>query len=301
MHLECSLSAEIKNSHFWSKRTFEGSMVPDVFTLHKIVGGDEVTFPFSPQDYQRYVFGDGKLAHRFGVDLAKALLAHSPGFRVAQPPTSSPTDDVAVAVLTGHVPTSTHSLRNHFVAYLNRRLIADNARPALKIDIHTVGKDKKARDDLQPTKSEAFRIDAEHLGKDRTIIVLADIRTSQDREDRIQQSFNERNLANRILFVYLVDGLITTALWPILSYVINPSLKDVETISQAPNFEMNGCFVQFLLGRDYAEFCQFIRRQDDCFTRLLLEYAICGRYYDDEDHQYNVEFLQWEVEARESM
>jgi hypothetical protein len=64
---------------------------------------------------------------------------------------------------------------------------------------------------------------------------------------------------------------------------------------------MNECFVRFILGRDEEYFCKFLRRQDDCFVRLLLDYAIGGRYYEDELYQQNVKFLQWEIRARESM
>jgi hypothetical protein len=264
-------------------------MVQDVFSFHRIVGSNDVVFPFSLKDYQHYVFGDDRLAHRFGTDLAKAYIQNS-----------SPTDDYAVAVLSESVPTSTHSLRNHFVAYLNRRLIAS---PALKIDFHREVVDAKARLDSQTNREDAYHIDAERLVS-RHLIVLADIQTSLNREDRIRTSFHEQGITNTMTFAYLVslDGPATTAaLSPFLSSVINPSMKVIESIAQTSNFLMNECFVRFVLGRDYVEFCPFIRRQYDHFARLLLDHAISGHYYDDEDHEQNVEFLLWEVEARESM
>jgi hypothetical protein len=267
-------------------------MVQDIFSLHNIVGSDNVTFPFLLQDYQRYVFGDDKLAHRLGTDLAKAYIHHS-----------NPTDDIVVAVLSNTVTTATHSLRDHFVAYLNRHLIANNASPALRIDFYCGVKDAKARLGPQTIRNDAYHIDAERLGS-RAVIVVADIRTSRNREDRIRTSFCERGIANTITFAYLVslDGAATTAsLSPFLSSVISPSLKDLESIAQDSHFVMNECFVRFALGRVYGEFCRFIRRRDDHFARLLLDHAICGHYYDDEDHEHNVAFLLWEVEARESM
>jgi hypothetical protein len=267
-------------------------MVQDVFSLHSIVGSDNVTFPFPLNEYQRYVFGDDRLAHRLGTDLAKAYIHNS-----------NPIDDYAVAVLSETVPTATHSLRNHFVAYLNRHLIANNARPALKIDIHPGVKDAKARLGPQSNGGDAYHIDAERLGN-RTVVVLADIRTSQDREDRIRRSFCERGMRNPITFVYLVslDGpIMTAALSLFISSIVNPTMKDIENIAQTNNFVMNECLVRFVLGRDYGEFCQIIRRQDDHFVRLLLDHAISGHYFDDDEHEHNVQFLLWEIEARESM
>jgi hypothetical protein len=266
-------------------------MVQDVFSLHNSVGRDAAAFPFSLKDYQRYVFGDGRLAHRLGTDLARAFI----------PTISNPADDFAVAVLSEKIPTATHSLRNHFVAYLNRHLIANNATPALKIDFHDAGMNAKARNGPQCSRKPAYHIDVERLG-DRTVIVLAEIRTSQDREDQIRSSFGERGITTVFVYLATLDGSATTAaISSFLSSVINPSMKDVENIAHATNFVMNECFVQYLLGKEYVEFCQFIRRQDDHFARELLDHAISGHYYNDEDHEHNVHFLIWEVEARESV
>jgi hypothetical protein len=266
-------------------------MVQDVFSLHNIVGSDEAAFPFSLKDYQRYVFGDDRLAYRLGTDLARAFI----------PTISHPTDDFAVAVLSEKVPTATHRLRNHFVAYFNRHLIANNASPALKIDFHVAGVNAKTRDRPQCNKKSAYHIDVERL-ENRTLIVLAEIRTSQDREDRIRASFGERGITTIFAYLASLDGSATSAtISSFLSTVVNPSTRDIENIAQANSFVMNECFVQFTLGREYEEFCKFIRRQDDHFVRELLDHAISGHYYNDEDHEHNVKFLLWEIEARESV
>ena len=287
-------------------RTLRGSMVHEVFSLHKITIGDPIPFPFAVKDYQRYVFGDDKLAHRFGTDLAKAFIAHGPGFGHAHPTRLATTTtsnqrptDVAVAVLSGYVPTAIHSLRNHFVSCLNRHLIAIDARPALKIDVYGIGEDPQARHGPQAKP----HVDRERL-EARTLIVLSDIRMSQDWEERTSHSLRDLHIDNKIVFAYLAspdEPAHTAALSPILSFVANPTIKEVESIAQADQFTMNECFVQFVLGRDHVEFCQFVRRQGDFSVRLLLDYAIGGKYYEDEVYKQNVKFLLWDVEARESM
>ncbi|KAI4952782.1 hypothetical protein J4E91_003256 [Alternaria rosae] len=264
-------------------------MVQDVFSLHNIVGRDETAFPFSLKDYQKYVFGDDRLAHRLGTDLARAFI----------PTISNPTDDFAVAVLSEKVPTATHSLRNHFVAYLNRHLIANNATPALKIDFHDAGANAHARNGPDCKKKSSYHIDVERVGS-RTLIVLAEIRTSQEREDRIRSSFGERGITTVFAYLASLSGSATTAaISSFLSQVVSPSMRDIEDIAHATKFVMNECFVQFVLGREYAEFCKFIRRQDDYFARELLDHAIGGHYYNHEDYEHNVQFLIWETEARE--
>lgn len=282
-------------------------MVDDVFSLHQIKGENKVTFPFNIKDYQRYVFGDDRLAYRFGTDCAKAFIAHCSGSRDAQHqaiPESSQNkaDDVAVAVLSDYVPTATHSLRNHFVAYLNRHLISTKANPALKIDINVAQDSSRAWTGPQ-AGPEFYHLDSDRLGG-RFIILLNDIRLSQNQEHRIRTSLRSLQIENRIIFVYLaavLDPHEAASLPPILSFIVSPSLKDVEDIVQARAFVMNECFVRYILGRDEEEFCRFLRRQDDSFTRLLLDYAIGGRYYDSDMYQTNVKFLQWENGTRESV
>ncbi|KAH6639564.1 PRTase ComF-like protein [Boeremia exigua] len=283
-------------------------MVDNVFALHQITGDDEVTFPLNIKDYQRYVFGDDKLAHRFGTDCAKAFIANGSGSKAAQHPTTTPgsnqsaADDIAVAVISDYVPTATHSLRNHFVACLNRHLVSTNANPAIKIDINTVEDTPHERNGPQ-AETAIYRIDRERVGR-RTIIVLSDIRLSQDREHQIRASLRSAKVDNPLTFVYLItvlDPSKSKYLSPILGFIISPSVKDVEDIAYATSFLMNACFVQYVLGRDDEEFCRLLRRQDDGFARLLLDYAIGGRYYDNELYQANVKFLQWEVGTRESL
>ncbi|KAF2622392.1 hypothetical protein BU25DRAFT_352485 [Macroventuria anomochaeta] len=283
-------------------------MVDNVFSLHQITGEDEVLFPFNIKDYQRYVFGDDRLAHRFGTECAKAFIAHGSGTRAAQHTTTTPTsnqsaaDDVAVAALSGYIPTATHSLRNHFVAYLNRHLVSTNANPAIKIDINTVEETSPGRNG-PPTGTEIYRIDRERVGR-RAIIVLSDIRLSQGREHQIQTSLRSAHIDNPITFAYLasiLDPPRSASLSPILGFIVSPSIKEVEDIVLAPSFVMNACFVQYVLGMDDEEFCRFLRRQYDSFARLLLDYAIRGRYYSNDLYQANVKFLQWEVGTREGL
>jgi hypothetical protein len=280
-------------------------MVDNVFALHQVQGEDGVTFPFNIKDYQRYVFGDDRLAHRFGTDCAKAFIARGSGSKAAQHTTTTPTsnqsaaDDFAVAVLADYVPTATHSLRNHFVAYLNRHLVSTNANPAIKIDINLVEKSSNGPNG----PSEIYRLDRERVGR-RTVIILSEIRMSHNQERQLQKSLCFSDANNPIIFVYLASILEPSkamSLPPILGFIVSPSLKDVEDIAHGPSFVMNASFVQYLLGNDDEEFCRFLRRQDDCFARLLLDYAIGGRYYSDELYHANVKFLQWEVGTRDSL
>ncbi|KAI8932519.1 hypothetical protein NX059_010697 [Plenodomus lindquistii] len=271
-------------------------MVSEVISLYKIAGGEHAFYPFSIQDYQRYVFGDDKRAHQFGTDLAKAFIA-------TKTINQSFTNSVAVAVLSGSIPTATHSLREHFVAYLNRYLISLPTRPAIKINIYHMDKDVGVRTVPNDKSMDTYHIDGMRLGE-RSLVVLADVRMTKDWEDDIVRSLRVEKIDNPIIFSYIaaLDGRPqTTSLSPLMSSVVSPTVKDIEAIAQAGGFTMNKSFVHFILGRDYAVFCSFVRRQNDCLVRRILDYAIVGLYYQDDEYGQNFEFLRWEVEARESV
>jgi hypothetical protein len=282
-------------------------MVHDVFSLHKIAGGYNVKFPFSVRDYQRYVFGDDKLAHHFGTDLAKAFVAHGPGRPAQNTDTTTSNqglaENFAVAVLSGYAPTATHRLREHFTAYLNRHLAANNARPARKIDI--IGTKDGCAVQLTPQASgtNAHHVDNAYLGR-RTLIILGDVRTCKSQEEAINESLKRLNINNTVIFAYLAmldDCTSPIALSSTLSSIVSPAIKDIDNIAQSARFIMTEACARYLLGRDYTEFCRFIRVQDDFFARLLVDYAIGGGYHEDELYKHNFKFLLWDVEARESM
>lgn len=278
-------------------------MVHDVFTLHTIAAGDGVKFPFSIKDFQRYVFGDAKLAHRFGTDLAKAFIASNPTIGATQGSNSTLSTDVAVAVLTGYAPTATHNLREHFTAYLNRHLLSHRGRPARKINIGAITNGCAARREPQATNIDTHHIDTVQLG-DRMLVILGDIRMRKDQEEVINASLRTLKIQNKVIFVYLTafdDFTNTAAISSTLSAIVGLPLKDVDNIAQSAHFKMTEAFARFMLGREYGEFCRFLRGQDDCFARLLLDYAIGGGFYEDELYEQNVKFLLWEIDARESV
>lgn len=278
-------------------------MVQDVFALHTISAKEEVKFPFSIRDYQRYVFGDDKLANQFGRDLAKAFIAGYPTNGNTQGTKDSSSNEIAVAVLSGYAPAATYNLRDHFTAYLNRHSIACGGRPVRKIDIFAIADGCAVRRDPQTICVDAHHVDAVHLGE-RMLIILGDIRMREDQENSIRESLRALNIKNKVVFVYLAvfEQLTkTAALSSALSSVVGLSLKDVDNIGQSAHFKMTEAFARYVLGRDYSEFCRFLRGQDDYFARLLLDYAIGGGYYEDELYEQNVKFLLWEVDARESV
>jgi hypothetical protein len=282
-------------------------MVHDVFSLHKIDGACDVKFPFSIKDYQHYVFGDDRLAHHFGTDLAKAFVTRGPGSPAHDTNTTTINqsfgDHIAVAVLSGYAPTATHRLREHFIAVLNRHLVANNARPARKIDI--IGTKDGCATQLTPQASgiDTYHINSAYLGR-RTLIILGDIRTCKRQEDAINRSLKKLKIDNTVVFAYLAaldDPTESGALSSILSSIVSPAIKDIDNIAQSSRFVMTEAVARFLLGRDYTEFCRFIRLQDDFFARLLVDYAIGGGYHEDELYKHNFKFLLWDVEARESI
>lgn len=282
-------------------------MVRNVFSLHKIAGGDDVKFPFPVKEYQRYAFGDDRLAHTFGTDLAKAFIAHSPGTGVAKDTKTTsphgPTNDVAVAVLSGYVPTAIHNLREHFAAYLNRHLVSNNRQAARKIDLIRTNDACAVRGEPQANRADTYHLDTTLLAR-ATLVILGDICMCDSQEEAISESLRLQKIDNTVVFGYLAcmdSSTSTSALSSTLSIIVSPSIKDIDNLAHSRYFTMTEAFARFVLGQDYHEFCRFLRGQDDFFARKLLDYAIGGKYYEDELYKHNFKFLLWEIDARESI
>lgn len=259
-----------------------------------------MNFPFPVKDYQRYVFGDDKLAHLFGTDLAKAFIARAGAAQdTSFASNQEPSTDVAVAVLSDRIPTATHNLREHFTAYLNRHLISEKQRPAYKIDLIRV----TARHEPHASRTNTYHVDPAYLGS-RTLIILGDIRMSTEQEEAISNSFKSRKIENTIVFAYLAtldESVNTSALSSTLSSIVSPSIRDMDSLAHSRYFSMTEAFARFVLSRDYAEFCRFLRGQDDFLARKLLDYAIGEVHLEDELYKNNLKFLKWEIDARESI
>ncbi|PSN65227.1 hypothetical protein BS50DRAFT_53674 [Corynespora cassiicola Philippines] len=268
-----------------------------VFSLHSIRSEEPSTLPFAPKDYARFKFGDDGSAHRFGSQLAQAFIAEKLG--VFQ----DSSKDIVVAAASDYVPSATHALRQHFVAYLNRHLITTDCKPAQKIDIYRqkergVIECAGTRDQKQPKST--FHIDRERVGG-QILIVVDDLRSTQAQEEELNRTFKGPHLPAKVFFVYLAEIADPKVASSVTKSLAFPSVhvKDVEAIAQSRSFVMSSTCVEFVLLLGHVEFCQFIRRQDDGFVQLLLDYAIGGYYHADPRCLENFKFLLWEAKARE--
>jgi hypothetical protein len=282
-------------------------MVQHVLSLHTIAEKDNLESSFSIKDYQRYVFGDDRLAHQYGTDLAK-VIAREPALKASQcsnntPNNSTSRNDVTVAVLSDHVATATHRLREHFMCQLNHHLISIKCRPARKIAITATSMSNTIHQDFSKLEREIENIDFKDL-QGGLLIVLGDIRMCQEPEDVINSSLKAFNLDIPVIFAYLavLHGPATAAvLSPKLYSVINPSLEIVESIAQSASFAMNEAMARYVLGYENVKFCRFVRGQYDSFVKLLMDYAVGRGFGEDVLYEHNFKFLAWEVDARDSI
>ncbi|KAF2875786.1 PRTase ComF-like protein [Massariosphaeria phaeospora] len=274
-----------------------------VYSLHKITSDEPSTLSFSPKEYSRFKFGDDRISHRFGIELAKAFTANVLGL------IQDSSTEFSVAVSYEYTPSAAYGLRSHFVSYLNRYLVSHKCNPAHKVDIYrsmsyTVDyatQDATTRARLM--NKARFQIDRERVAG-QTIIVLDDMRVTGSHEERIKRMLREANLVNRVFFVYFAE-VTNHSISPTIEHRLNSagvsSFKEIEALAQSGKFCMNNRVVKDVMSREHVEFCQFLRRQDDDFAHLLLDCVIGSRYYDRVEYRENFKFLLWEVKARESI
>jgi hypothetical protein len=159
-----------------------------------------------------------------------------------------------------------------------------------------------SRGEPQSHRTDMYHIDKVLLGR-ATLVVLGDLRMCDSQEEAISGSLRSQKINNAIVFGYLACAASTntSALSSTLSTIVSPPIKDIDNLAHSRYFSMTEACVRFVLGQDYNEFCRFLRGQDDFFARKLMDYAIVGKYHQDELYKHNFKFLQWEIDARESI
>ncbi|KAF2731378.1 hypothetical protein EJ04DRAFT_514648 [Polyplosphaeria fusca] len=268
-------------------------MSANVHSLHQITPGELDRLPFSARDFSLFQLGDTRLARGFGMQLAK----HFTQRILAQEQGSAP--GVVVLFAGPHIPTASNQLRHQFTYYLNRFLISQDRAIARNVDI-CASTDEPCR--CEETGKVVMSTGDTQLEGKRCIFVDK-IRRSAEYEESIRCTLEEKH-AKFVHFLYvaaLPDAAPNPALEENLRRAAIKSFKDLDMLVQKSWFAMTTEFARFMFRSSNAEFCQFLRRQEDDFAHHLLNVGMIGECFASEDCKENFGFLLWDVEARESL
>ncbi|MES2377460.1 MAG: phosphoribosyltransferase family protein [Bacteroidota bacterium] len=262
------------------------------YSLHKI----ETTadFGFSPAKYSRFKFGDNEVARLFGIALAEGFIKENLSKLLV------PTELVVISSPYSFIPTATFTLKNHFVARLNRWLAEQGLPVVQETKVHRTITYKEdygeldAAERLKLIGNDSFHIDKDFL-KGKTLVFLDDIKITGGHERMIMKMIDAYNLDNTIYMLYfaeLVNSNIHPSVENYLNYYSVQTIFDLNDIIKSGQFCINTRIVKYILNYEHESFCVFLQDKTDEFINTLYDMALGNSYHTMESYQLNLNHIK---------
>lgn len=262
------------------------------YSLHKIT--DETKLGFSPNDYSRFKFGDGKVARSFGINLARGFIKEvlSEGALDKQL--------VVISSPYAFVPTATYAMKTPFVYELNHWLADKDIPVVQEAKVHRTITYKEdygnldAEQRLALITRDSFHIDSAFL-EGKTLLFLDDIRITGSHERMIERMIAANNIENDIYMLYfaqLVNENIHPSIENTLNYHYVKSIFDLDDIIKNDDFQINTRIVKYLLSSEATSFAVFIKNQCESFIRNLYNMALGNSYHRIENYSANIIYIK---------
>jgi hypothetical protein len=262
------------------------------YSLNKITTTND--FGFSPAKYSRFKFGDNEVARLFGTALAEGFIDNNLS------KLSAHNELVVISSPYSFIPTATFTLKNHFVARLNRWL-ADQGLPVVQeTKVHRTITYKEdygeldAAERLKLIGNDSFHIDKGFL-KGKTLVFLDDIKITGGHERMIMKMIDAYNLDNTIYMLYfaeLVNANIHPSVENYLNYYSVQTIFDLDDIIKSGQFCINTRIVKYILNYEHESFCIFLQDKTDEFINTLYDMALGNSYHTMESYQLNLNHIK---------
>jgi len=254
-------------------------LIQKSYSLHKIERADK--FPFKPSEYSRFKYGDGQIAERFGVALAKGFIAH----HLEKEKVTK--QIVVLSSPYSFIPTATNEMTKYFIYELNTWLVSNHLPVVQQTKIHRTTSYKEdygaldAAARLALIGNDEFHIDKTFL-EDKLVIFIDDIRITGSHERMISRMVEHYGLTNDHYFLYfaeLVNAQVHPNIENLLNYYEVKSIFDLSDIINNPKFAFNTRIVKFILHADSNAFNVFLPSQSFDFIYHLYHLSLGNNYH----------------------
>lgn len=262
------------------------------FSAFQIDRQDE--FPFSPDDYSRFKFGDGKVAEKFGFQLARSFIQSHEDFLLGGKPM------VVISSPYAHIPTASFHMKRHFVNHINDWLASKNLpiiqeskmhrSVTYRVDYGNLGAEERTR----LIQNDKLHLDRTFL-KDRTLLFMDDIRITGSHEKLISRYLESGAYTNEVFLLYfaeLINHRISPQIENFLNYYFVKGVEQILSIMKEPAFCINTRVVKYLLSANAAEFSLFLANAEREIRQEVFFSAIGNEYHTIEEYGTNLVLLR---------
>lgn len=266
------------------------------YSLHKIYSDKE--FPFSPEEYSKFKFGDKNISRKFGFTLATGFIKQFLSVHPIEQQivvASSPYD---------FIPTATFAMKNYFVQKLNEYLVEKGVPVVQETKIHRTVTYKEdygalsAEDRMKLIGNDKFHMDYKFV-EGKTVIYMDDIRITGSHEKMIKNSLLSKvytGETDRAIFVYfaeLANPNINPTVENILNYYFVKDLFTLDRVLKNEDWIPNTRVVKYILKkRDDEQFEVFIQFQPMKLLQTVYHLAIGNSYHLMDEYKENIQKIR---------
>ena len=262
------------------------------YSLHKI--DDESQYPFNPNEYSWFKFGDKRYAEKFASELFEGFIEKYSDLLLS---------NKEIIILPSpylSIPTASNFLCYYFKKRLNSFLYKNNLNASVESKIYrnqTYVTDYGNLDFEERVKlisNDTYYIDKNFIN-DKLCIFVDDIKITGSHEHTVNKILNQYDVQGDFVFVYFAE-LVNKDIHPKIenhyNYYAVKNIEDIVDVITRKNFQYNTRIIKFILNLDEIQFSFLLNNIPIDKSNELFHLAISNNYHQIIEYKNNIEVIK---------
>lgn len=258
------------------------------YSLHKVK--EETQYPFDPNQYSWFKFGDIQYAEKFATELFNGFVEKHSDLLLS---------NKEIVILPSpyySIPTASNFLCHYFKKCLNNYLFQHNKNTSIESKIYrnqtyvTDYGNLDFEDRVKLISNDTYYIDKNFVN-DKFCIFVDDIKITGSHEHTINKILNQYDVKGDFVFVYFAE-LINKNIHPRIenhyNYFAIKNVTDIIEVVNRPTFEFNTRIVKYILLFEKQDFEYFLINITNEIQSKLFHLAISNNYHQIAEYQENI-------------
>lgn len=262
------------------------------YSLHKI--DDESLYPFDPNEYSWFKFGDKQYAEKFASDLFEGFIEEFGDILLSKK---------EIIILPSpylSIPTASNFLCFYFKKCLNSFLFKNNRKASIESKIYrnqtylTDYGNLSFDERVKLIANDTYYIDKDFINN-KLCIFVDDIKITGSHEHTVNKILEQYSVNGDFVFVYFAE-LTNKAIHPKIenhfNYFAVKSVENIVDVVNRTNFQYNTRVIKYILNLDEEQFNFLINSIPIDKRNELFHLAISNNYHQIVEYQNNIEVIK---------
>lgn len=262
------------------------------YSLHKII--EENQYPFNPDQYSWFKFGDKQYAEAFAKDLFNGFIKEHGDLLLS---------NKEIVILPSpylSIPTASNFLCYYFKKCLNNFLFNNNRKASIESKIYrnqtyvTDYGNLSFEERINLIANDTYYIDKNFISE-KLCIFVDDIKITGSHEHTVNKILNQYNVKGDFIFVYFAE-LKNKDIHPKIenhyNYYAVKSVEDIVSVINRTKFQYNTRIIKYILNLDEERFGYLVNNISVEKRDELFHLAISNNYHQIIDYQNNIKTIK---------